>query len=38
MQMPDPETSARLIVRQDGPVLVLTISNPTARNAMHPSL
>lgn len=38
MQMSDPETNARLIVRQDGPVLVLTISNPAVRNAMHPSL
>ena len=32
------DTMARLLVRQEGPVLVLTISNPTARNAMHPSL
>jgi len=32
------DTTARLLVRQEGPVLVLTISNPTARNAMHPSL
>lgn len=38
MPLTDPETSARLIVRQDGPVLVLTISNPAVRNAMHPSL
>ena len=38
MQMSYPETNARLIVRQDGPVLVLTISNPAVRNAMHPSL
>lgn len=32
------ESAARLQVRQDGPVLVLTICNPAARNAMHPSL
>lgn len=32
------DTPARLQVRQDGPVLVMTISNPAARNAMHPSL
>ena len=28
----------RLLSRRDGPVLVLTLSNPAARNAMHPSL
>ena len=33
-----PETAARLLARRDGAVLVLTISNPAARNAMHPSL
>ena len=33
-----PDTAARLQVRQEGPVLVLTLSNPAARNAMHPSL
>jgi len=33
-----PETAARLLARRDGAVLVLTISNPPARNAMHPSL
>ena len=32
------DTAARLSVHQEGPVLVLTISNPAARNAMHPSL
>ena len=33
-----PASAARLLARRDGPVLVLTISNPAARNAMHPSL
>lgn len=32
------ETAARLLTRQEGAVLVLTISHPMARNAMHPSL
>jgi len=31
-------TAARLLSRREGAVLVLTISNPAARNAMHPSL
>lgn len=31
-------SAARLLARRDGAVLVLTISNPAARNAMHPSL
>jgi enoyl-CoA hydratase/carnithine racemase len=30
--------AARLLSRRDGAVLVLTLSNPAARNAMHPSL
>lgn len=30
--------SARLIVERQGPVLVLTISNPDARNALHPDM
>jgi enoyl-CoA hydratase/carnithine racemase len=38
MTAPTSESAARLVVRQDGPVLVMTISNPAARNAMHPSL
>jgi enoyl-CoA hydratase/carnithine racemase len=31
-------TTAQLLVRYEGPVQVLTISNPALRNAMHPSL
>ena len=29
---------AQLLVRREGPVLVLTISNPALRNAMHPAM
>lgn len=38
MAVPTSDSAARLVMRQDGPVLVMTISNPAARNAMHPSL
>lgn len=30
--------AARLLVERQGPVLVLTISNPEARNALHPDI
>lgn len=30
--------AARLLVERQGPVLVLTISNPEARNALHPDM
>ena len=38
MPMPESTPTARLLVRREGPVLVLTLSNPAMRNAMHPSL
>jgi enoyl-CoA hydratase/carnithine racemase len=36
--MQEPPVAARLLSRREGAVLVLTLSNPAARNAMHPSL
>ncbi|MGO4395992.1 oxepin-CoA hydrolase, alternative type [Variovorax sp. M-6] len=38
MAAQDLDPGPRLLFRRDGPVLVLTLSNPAARNAMHPSL
>lgn len=38
MSAQDLDPGPRLLSRRDGPVLVLTLSNPAARNAMHPSL
>lgn len=38
MSPQDPSGGPRLLSRRDGPVLVLTLSNPAARNAMHPTL
>lgn len=38
MSVQDLDPGPRLLSRRDGPVLVLTLSNPAARNAMHPSL
>lgn len=38
MRVQDLDPGPRLLSRRDGPVLVLTLSNPPARNAMHPSL
>lgn len=38
MSAQDSSGGPRLLSRRDGPVLVLTISNPAVRNAMHPTL
>jgi len=38
MHAQDSSSGPRLLSRRDGPVLVLTISNPSVRNAMHPTL